>query len=109
LVAGMGQGGACLGFVLPFLLSTIHQVRLSLLVMAAVLLLSLVPVLWASRGEGRRPIERRTRAPVLASAIEFVRPLWTGDFGWVIFTRMMVSAGVAAVGCRLPWLLEVAC
>ena len=96
-LAGMQQGGALLGFVLTFLFSTIHQVRLSLLVMAAVLLLSLVPVLWASRGEGRRPIERRPRGPVLASAIEFVRPLWTGDFGWVIFTRMMVTAGVAAV------------
>ncbi len=96
-LAGMQQGGALLGFVLTFLFSTIHQVRLSLLVMAAVLLLSLVPVLWASRGEGSRPIERRPRAPVLASAIEFVRPLWTGDFGWVIFTRMMVTAGVAAV------------
>src|SRR5256884_8036319 len=34
-LAGMQQGGALLGFVLTFLFSTIHQVRLSLLVMAA--------------------------------------------------------------------------
>ena len=96
-LAGMQQGGALLGFVLTFLFSTIHQVRLSLLVMAVVLVASLGPVLWAAQSEGQRPIERLPRAPLLASALDFVRPLWTGDFGWVIFTRMMVTAGVAAV------------
>ena len=39
----------------------------------------------------------KPRGPLLASIHEFLRPLWTGDFGWVIFTRMMVTAGVAAV------------
>ena len=76
-LAGMQQGGALLGFVLTFAFSTIHQVRLSLLVMAVVLILSLVPVLWAAQSEGKRPIEVRPRAPLLASALEFVRPLWT--------------------------------
>lgn len=96
-LAGMQQGGGLLGFVLTAGLGALHQPRLGFLVMAAVLVLSLPPVLWASRGEGARPIEARSSQPFAAAALAFLKPLWTGDFGWVIFTRMMVTAGVAAV------------
>jgi MFS family permease len=96
-LAGMQQGGALLGFGLTTVLSGASQVRLSFLVMSIVLLASLFPVLWASRGEGQRPIELTPRGPLGLAVIEFLRPLWTGDFGWVIFTRTMVTAGVAAV------------
>lgn len=96
-LAGMQQGGGLLGFVLTAAFAAIHQTRLSFLVMAAVLMLSLLPVLWASQSEGRRPIERAPRGPLMRSIVEFLRPLWSGDFGWVIFTRTMVTAGVAAV------------
>jgi len=96
-LAGMQQGGALLGFATTAVLAGMHQVRLSLLVMGVVLTLSLLPVLWAAQTEGRRPIEQRPSRPLLATAYEFLRPLWTGDFGWVIFTRTMVTAGVAAV------------
>ena len=95
-LAGMQQGGALLGFGLTTVVPS-GNVRLSFLVMSIVLLASLFPVLRASRGEGQRPIEVRPRGPLLASIHEFLRPLWTGDFGWVIFTRTMVTAGVAAV------------
>src|SRR5437879_884746 len=93
----MQQGGGLLGFVITFVFGTIHQTRLSFVVMAGVLLLSLVPVLWASGSEGRRPIAVARRGAARGSVRDFLRPLWTGDFGWVIFTRMMVTAGVAAV------------
>jgi MFS family permease len=96
-LAGMQQTGALLGFVVTFLFSTIHQTRMSFLVMTVVLVLSLIPVLWASRNEGQRPVERRPGGPLAKSAMDFLRPLWTGDFGWVVFTRMMVTSGVAAV------------
>jgi MFS family permease len=96
-LAGMQQGGALLGFALTAGFAAVHQTRLSLLVMAVVLSVSLIPVLWAAQNEGRRPVELKPRGPLLASIHEFLRPLWTGDFGWVIFTRMMVTAGVAAV------------
>jgi MFS family permease len=96
-LAGMQQGGGLLGFALTAVMAGIHQVRLSYLVMAAVLVVSLLPVLWASRGEGARPVTRPPRQPFGESVIAFLRPLWTGDFGWVIFTRTMVVAGVAAV------------
>ena len=96
-LAGLQQGGALLGFVATAGFAAIHQVRLSFLVMAVVLVVSLLPVLWAAQTEGRRPVELKPRGPLLASIHEFLRPLWTGDFGWVIFTRLMVTAGVAAV------------
>ena len=96
-LAGMQQGGGLLGFVITFVFGTIHQTRLSFVVMAGVLLLSLVPVLWASGSEGGRPIAVARRGAARGSVRNFLRPLWTGDFGWVIFTRMMVTAGVAAV------------
>jgi MFS family permease len=96
-LAGMQQGGALLGFAATAVLAGMHQVRLSLLVMGIVLTLSLLPVLWAAQTEGRRPIERLPSKPLLAAIYDFLRPLWTGDFGWVIFTRTMVTAGVAAV------------
>jgi MFS family permease len=32
-----------------------------------------------------------------AAIAEFFRPMWGGDFAWVIFTRMMVTGGIAAV------------
>jgi len=96
-LAGMQQGGALIGFAVTAGFAAVHQTRLSLLVMAVVLSVSLIPVLWAAQTEGRRPVEVKPRGPLLASVHEFLRPLWTGDFGWVIFTRMMVTAGVAAV------------
>ena len=95
-LAGMQQGGALLGFGLTTILP-LGQVRLSFLVMSIVLLASLFPVLWASQGEGQRPIALEPRGPAMRAIHEFLRPLWTGDFGWVIFTRTMVTAGVAAV------------
>ncbi|HEX6548150.1 MAG TPA: MFS transporter [Candidatus Dormibacteraeota bacterium] len=98
-LAGMQQGGGLLGFVLTAGFGSLHQVRLSFLVMAVVLVLSLVPVLWASRGEGARPVPPRAGdpTPLPVAVREFLRPLWSGDFGWVVFTRTMVTAGVAAV------------
>jgi MFS family permease len=96
-LAGLQQGGALAGFAATAGFAAIHQVRLSFLVMAVVLSLSVAPVLWAARSEGRRPVQLKPRGPLLPAIHEFLRPLWTGDFGWVIFTRMMVTAGVAAV------------
>src|SRR5207302_239971 len=92
-LAGMQQGGGLLGFVITFVFGTIHQTRLSFVVMAGVLLLSLVPVLWASGSEGRRPIAVARRGAARGSARDFLRPLWTGDFGWVIALRALYGIG----------------
>ena len=94
-LAGMTQAGALLGFGVTTVMSGLHQVRLSYSVMAVVLLLSVIPVMWAARGEGSQAVERGQMGRDLLNT--FLRPFWTGDFAWVIFTRMMIVAGVAAV------------
>jgi MFS family permease len=35
-------------------------------------------------------------------AVEFVRPIWTGDFGWAVFTRFLNTAAFYTI---LPFLL----
>src|SRR5207302_8920500 len=52
----------------------------------------------ASRGGGMTRVARGPRGPLLVSARKFVAPIWSGDFGWVIFTRLMATAAVTIVG-----------
>ena len=71
--------------------------RVSYLVMGAVALLSLIPTVWAARGEGQTPITPHPGRPFGDTVREFLRPLHEGDFAWVIFTRLMISSGITAV------------
>jgi MFS family permease len=96
-LAVMTLGGGLVGFAMTGVLAGLHAVLLSYPVMAAVLTLSVLPVLWAGSQEGQRHIEAGPRLSPRRAVIEFLQPLWAGDFAWVIFTRMMVSAGVGAV------------
>jgi MFS family permease len=66
-------------------------------VFAIVVLLTLVPTVWAAQGEGAAPVEKPPARPLAETIREFVRPLHEGDFAWVIFTRLMISAGITAV------------
>jgi MFS family permease len=76
-LAGMQQTGALLGFVATFLFGTIHQTRMTFLVMTVVLVLSLIPVLGVAKGGpthiggGGGPLNRRWTSS----------DHWTGDFG----------------------------
>jgi MFS family permease len=67
------------------------------LIMAGVVVLTLIPTIWAARGEGMEPIERGPRRTFSESVREFFRPLHEGDFAWVVFTRLMISSGITAV------------
>lgn len=71
--------------------------RAAYLVFGLVALLSLIPTVWAARGEGMQPITLGPRKPFGATVREFLRPLHEGDFAWVIFTRLMVSSGITVV------------
>jgi MFS family permease len=93
----MTASGALLGFATTTLFSTQHAVVQSFLVMAVVLALSVLPVLWAGSQEGKRPVVAGPRQSPRGVVVDFFRPLWGGDFAWVVFTRMMVTGGVAAV------------
>ena len=73
------------------------DLRFTYLAMAAVVLLSVLPTLWVARGEGMVPVPRAPKLPLLQAAREFLRPMAGGDFGWVIFTRLFVSAGIVTV------------
>ncbi|MDQ6880064.1 MAG: MFS transporter, partial [Candidatus Dormibacteraeota bacterium] len=67
------------------------------LIMAGVVVLTLIPTIWAARGEGMERIERGPRRTFSESVREFFRPLHQGDFAWVVFTRLMISSGITAV------------
>ena len=71
--------------------------RASYAVMGIVALVSILPTLWAARGEGETPIPPHPRRPIGKAIGEFLRPLHEGDFAWVVFTRLMVSSGITAV------------
>lgn len=67
------------------------------LIFVAVILLTLIPTIWAARGEGLAPIAPHAKRPMADAIREFLRPLHEGDFAWVIFTRLMISSGITAV------------
>jgi MFS family permease len=102
----MTAAGALLGFATTTVLATQHAVVQSYLVMAAVLVLSVLPVLWAGSQEGKRPVVAGPRRSPRSAIADFFHPLWGGDFAWVIFTRMMVTGGIAAVAYFLSPFFE---
>jgi MFS family permease len=67
------------------------------LVFIVVILLTLIPTIWAARNEGLAPIAAHPRRSIGDAIREFLRPLHEGDFAWVVFTRFMISAGITAV------------
>ncbi len=63
-----------------------------------VVILALLPSLWAAAGEGTTPLPPRPRSTVR----EFLAPLWTGNFGWAVLVRFLA---VASLYTTLPFLL----
>jgi MFS family permease len=77
------------------------DVPLLYVLIAVVVLVSLVPTLWAASGEGAIASMPVAAAPLRDRVREFLRPLHEGDLAWVIFTRLMVSAGISVVQLNL--------
>jgi len=77
--------------------SLMGSARAIYLVFIAVILLTLIPTIWAARNEGLAPIAPHPRRTIGEAISEFLRPLHEGDFAWVVFTRLMISAGITAV------------
>jgi MFS family permease len=71
--------------------------RVIYVVFMVVILLTLVPTIWAARNEGLAPIAPHPKRSTGDAIREFLRPLHEGDFAWVVFTRLMISAGITAV------------
>ena len=77
--------------------SVLGSNRAIYLVFVAAILLTLIPTIWASRGEGMAPIPVHPKRTARQAILEFLRPLHEGDFAWVVFTRLMISSGITAV------------
>jgi MFS family permease len=77
--------------------SVLGSNRAIYLIFMAVILLTLIPTIWAARNEGLAPLPRPPRRSMSEAIREFLRPLHEGDFAWVVFTRLMISAGITAV------------
>lgn len=102
MLGAMVQLGSVAGLVATLVMSAVFgHILWTYGVMAVVILATLPPTLWAARGEGMAPAPPRERAPLLAAVARFLRPLASGDFAWVIYTRTMVTAGIY---CVLPFL-----
>lgn len=97
LLSGMSQLGSVLSLITLLVLARGGQLRSSYFAIMAVIVITLVPTLWAAAGEGLTPPRARPRP----SLREFVAPLHSGDFGWAFFTRLMTIAGLYSV---LPFL-----
>lgn len=81
--------------------SILGDAPLMYFIIAIVVLASLPPMLWAARDEGMGHVFRPPQMEFGAKVREFLRPLHQGDLAWVIFTRLMVSAGITVVQINL--------
>jgi MFS family permease len=96
-LAAMNMAGGLAGVGTTSVLAGAHQLLWSYAVIGAVTVLTMLPALAASRGEGMTHIEHGPRSPLRESARRFIAPIYSGDFGWVIFTRLMVTAAITIV------------
>ncbi len=107
-LAAMNNLGGILGVGAALLMSSLHQIRLTYAVIGVVIVLAIIPVLWVSKGEGMNVVARRPHQPLAATVREFLAPLTHGDFAWVIFTRLMITAGINIVAYFLsPFFRDV--
>ena len=92
------QAGSVLSLLTLLAMSKAHHLLDTYWLLVVVLVLTLLPSLWAMGGsEEKRPA---ARAPV--NLRQFLAPLWTGDFGWATFTRFL---NTSAFYTTLPFLL----
>jgi len=100
-LAAMNMAGGLAGVGTTSILAGAHQLLWAYAVIGAVTVLTMIPALIASRGEGMTRVQRGPRSPLLESIRSFVAPLHSGDFAWVIFTRLMVTAAITIVAYYL--------
>ncbi len=83
------------------LTSVLGDVPLLYVIIGIVVLVSLLPMLWAAHDEGKTTVVPPPGMPFREKVQDFLRPLHEGDLAWVIFTRLMVSAGITVVQVNL--------
>jgi MFS family permease len=96
-LSAMNTLGGLAGVASSFALASVNRLSLAYVVIGVVVVVTLLPVLWVARGEAGPPAVRREPKPLRAQVREFLRPLTHGDFAWVIFTRLMMTAALTVV------------
>lgn len=96
-LAAMVLIGQVLGLFATLGMAVLGYLRLTYVVIGVVLVLSMIPTLYLARADTTRPPAAEPRQPVLQLVREFVAPLHSGDFAWVIFTRALMTGGVWAI------------
>lgn len=103
LLGAMVQVGSVAGLATVILADKVlHNTQLTYAFIAVVIVVTLLPTLWASRGEGMVPVPREAPLPPREAIARFLEPLRRGDFAWVVYTRTFITAGIY---CVLPFLL----
>jgi MFS-type transporter involved in bile tolerance (Atg22 family) len=92
------QAGSVLSLITLLLMSRQHHLLDTYWILIAVLILTLIPSLWAMANAD----EKRPAASAPIDLRKFLEPLWTGDFGWATFTRFL---NTSAFYSTLPFLL----
>ncbi|HSR23071.1 MAG TPA: MFS transporter [Candidatus Eisenbacteria bacterium] len=92
------QLGSVASLLVTLVMSSTGHIRMTYGVIIVVAILSLLPTLWAASGERERSVPERPHVGLR----DFLRPLWSGDFGWAFFTRFLNASAFYAV---LPFLL----
>ena len=103
VVGSMVQLGSAfgLGAIVAIALVLKQSPLLDYLVIAVVITLSMIPTLLVTRGEGMGEIVKPPSRPFREEVADFLRPLHSGDFAWVIATRTFITAGIYTL---LPFL-----
>lgn len=101
MLGAMVQAGSVCGLVAVLVASLAGHITWAYAAIAVVVSLSLIPTLWVIGHEDRPSPVLREPAPLGQAIKRFLRPLSTGDFAWVIYTRTAVTAGIY---CVLPFL-----
>jgi MFS family permease len=97
VLGAMVQLGYLSGLLSFLAFSALGAPLLTYAAIAVVLLVTMVPTVLAAAGEGMTPVVRGPAQPTLEAIKDFLKPLTSGDFAWVIFTRLMITAGIWTV------------
>lgn len=97
-LAAMVLVGSAAGLVASTILGSSPLIYLAF---GVVMLLTLIPTTLAARGEGQVAVAAGPSEPLGVRLRGFFRPLWGGDFAWVLYTRLLVSAAITAIAYYL--------
>ena len=92
--------GSAVGLAANAALSAVHHSQLTYAIIVVALLASLVPTLRTASGDVAPPVTAAPPAEPVSlrrRVTAFLSPLASGDFAWVIATRLVVTSGISAV------------